>query len=156
MLNAPPSPKTIEMRHASKVAEADAALKETAKPTEKLTAEMIKIRQHFGEVKKLLHDVLGSDEIYYATLAAYNYKKSSHITDIVEARKIYKDLALIHKRATEDKKLRTELELAHLEYGQRFYDVLGSNGCEKIDDVLGLDGDTLRTVLDEIKGLGRQ
>ncbi len=53
------------------------------------------------------------------------------------------------------KKLRTELELAHLEYGQRFYDVLGSNGCEKIDDVLGLDGDTLRTVLDEIKALGR-
>ncbi len=147
--------KTIEMRHASKVAEADAVLKDTVKPTEKLTAEMITIRKHFGEVKKLLSDLLGSDEIYYATLGAYNYKKSSHIKDIAEARKIYKDLVLIHKRATEDKKLRTELELAHLEYGQRFYDVLGANGCEKIDDVLGLDGDTLRTVLDEIKALGR-
>ncbi len=159
MLNAPNAEnrgtKTIEMRHASKVAEADAALKETAKGTEKLTAEMITIRKHFGEVKKLLNELLGSDEIYYATLGAYNYKKSSHIKDIAEARKIYKDLALIHKRETEDKKLRTELELAHLEYGQRFYDVLGANGCEKIDDVLGLDGDTLRTVLDEIKALGR-
>ncbi len=68
---------------------------------------------------------------------------------------MYKALATIHKRSTEEKKLRTELELAHLEYGQRFYDVLGANGCEKIDDVLGLDGDSLRTVLDEIKALGR-
>ncbi len=150
--------KTIEMRHASKVAEANAALKEVKKPVaaqRKTGAVTFDVLKHFGEIKKLIEESTGSTDIYYQTLKAYGYEKSNEIKDNDQAREIYKALATIHKRSTEESKLRTELELAHLEYGQRFYDALGVNGCEKIDDVLGLDGDTLRTVLDEIKALGR-
>ena len=157
VLDQPPQ-NIVEMRHAAKVAEADAALKEVKKPVEKQRktgAVTFDVLKHFGDIKALILEATGSTDIYYQTLQAYGYKKSNEIKDNDQAREIWKALAMLHKRATEDKKLRTELELAHLEYGQRFYDVLGSNGCEKIDDVLGLDGDTLRTVLAEIKALGQ-
>ncbi len=158
MLNAPPSPKTIEMRHAAE-AEADAALKEVKKPVEKQRktgAVTFDVLKHFGEIKKLLNEATGSDEAYYATLKAYSYQKSNEIKDNDQAREIYKALAGLHKRAQEDKKLRTELELAHMQYGVDFIDLLGVHACTSIDDVLLLSSDPLQALLAEIKDLGKQ
>jgi phage recombination protein Bet len=151
--------KTIEMRHAAEVAEADAALKEVKKPVEKQRktgAVTFDVLKHFGEIKKLLNEATGSDEAYYATLKAYSYQKSNEIKDNDQAREIYKALAGLHKRAQEDKKLRTELELAHMQYGVDFVDLLGVHACTSIDDVLLLSSDPLQALLAEIKDLGQR
>ncbi len=154
-----PSPRTIEMRHASKVAEADAALKEVKKPVaaqRKTGAVTFDVLKHFGEIKKLIEEVTGTTELYYQTLKAYGYEKSNEIKDNDQAREIYKALASLHKRATEDNRLRTELEMAQSTYGKdRFMRVLGQNGCESIDDVLCLSSEPLEALRSEIKELGK-
>jgi hypothetical protein len=149
----------LEMRHAVEVAEANAALKEVKKPVEKQRktgAVTFDVLKHFGEIKKLLNEATGSDEAYYATLKAYSYQKSNEIKDNDQAREIYKALAGLHKRAQEDKKLRTELELAHMQYGVDFVDLLGVHACTSIDDVLLLSSDPLQALLAEIKDLGQR
>ncbi len=165
MLDQPPekprmtSPITgIEMRQAAKVAEADSALKEVKKPVaaqRKTGAVTFDVLKHFGEIKKLIEEVTGTTELYYQTLKAYGYEKSNEIKDNDQAREIYKALASLHKRATEDNRLRTELEMAQGTYGKdRFMRVLGNNGCESIDDVLCLSSEPLEVLRAEVKALG--
>lgn len=155
-LDQQPSVRTIEMRHAKQVAEADAALKEVAKPVakqRKTGAVTFDVLKHFGDIKKLLNEVTGNDEVYYNTLKAYGYAKSNEIKDNDQAREIWKALATLHKRATEDAKLRTEFELVRQVHGDKFMSLLGAHGCESVDDVLCLASEPLQALLAEIKEL---
>jgi phage recombination protein Bet len=148
--------RTIEMRHASTVAAAEEVLKDTAKPGAKRKRGGVSfdVLKHFGEVKKLIIEATGTSDAYYTTLKQFGYEHADAITDNDEARNIYKALALFHKNFVEDKKLRTELELAHSIHGKRFMDVLGANGATSIDDVLGMDSEHLEVVRKELKELG--
>ncbi len=155
-LDQPPSTKTIEMRHASKVAEADAALGEVKKAPKRPRGGVgFDALKALGEIKKMLLDVTGTTEEYYAVLRANGFEHADAITDNDKAREIYRSLLLVHNQARADKVLREELLLAESMYGSRFKDVLGANGCLSIDDVLCLSADPLRTLREELRALGR-
>ncbi len=170
MLDDPPLPQSIEgfrpsgeptpirgleMRHAATVAEADAQLKDVAKPKRKITADQIEVRQAFTNMKDILKIATGSDDIYYQTLKAYGYESGKDIPNMVVGLDAYKALGQLHKRIIEEKKLRIELETAEAIYGkQQFYATLGHNGCETIDDVLNLSSEPLEALRADLKRLG--
>jgi phage recombination protein Bet len=146
--------KTIEMRHAKEVAEADQALKEVAKkPARKRGGITFDVLKYFGEIKTLLRETTGDDGVYYQTLRANGYDHADAIKDNDQAREIYRALGQLHKRATEDKKLRIELELAKEHFGDRFMQVLGWAGCESVDDALNLASEPLEELRRAIKEL---
>lgn len=113
------------------------------------------VLKHFGDIKKELAAVTGSDDQYYAILKSHNYEHANAITDNDQARDIYKVLALILKQAKEDAALKTQLELAAKEYGvEKLFPVLDAHGCKTFEDVLGLDAERLQALLTAIKGIG--
>lgn len=156
VLDQPPAIKTIEIRSAAQVAEAEGVLKEVSKPGPKrkkggITFDVLK---YFGEIKKLIIEATGTSDAYYSTLKSHDYDHADSIKDNDEGRAIYKQLALLHKHALEERKLRVELELAYSQYGTRFMDVLGANGAADIEAVLGMDSEHLEIVRRELKSLG--
>ncbi len=150
--------KPIEMRHAATVAEADAQLKEVAKPKKaapKLTADSIEIRKGMTNMKDMLRAVTGDDTIYYDVLKAHGYSSSAEIPTREIGRRIYLKMGEIHTRLVDEKKLRIELETAEAIYGkQQFYATLGHNGCETIEDVLSLTSEPLESLRRDLKSLG--
>ncbi len=147
--------KTIELRHASKVAEADAVLKDVKKPPARKKGGVgFDALKALGEIKQMLLDVTGTTEEYYAILRANGFEHADAIPDDAKARDIYKSLLLLHNQARADKLLRTELQLAEHLHGTRFKDVLGANGCTSIDDALCLSSEPLQVLRDELKALG--
>jgi hypothetical protein len=153
-----PAMKTIELRHAKQVAEADAALKEVAKPPAKkrapITADSIEIRKGMTNIKEMLRTATGDDTIYYQTLKAYGYESSKDIPTKDIGRTIYKALAELLNRIRDEKKLRAEMELAESVYGGKFKGLLGYHGCESIDDVLNLSSEPLEALRKDIRALG--
>ncbi len=149
--------KTIEMRHASKVAEADAVLKEVAKPpAKKITADAIEVRKAFTVMKDALHAATGNDDIYYNTLKAYGYTSGKDIPNMAVGQDAYRALGQLVNRIKEEKLLRSELELADKVYGHEpFMRVLGANGCASIDDCLCLASEPLEALRSEIRALGQ-
>lgn len=144
----------IEMRHASQVAEANAVLKETAKaPKRKRGQVSFDVLKHFGEIKKLLRDASGDDSAYYQILQANGFTHADEITDNDKAREVYRAMGMAHKRMLEEKKLRTEMELAHMQHGVDFINLLGVHGCENIDDTLNLASEPLELLRTAIKAL---
>ncbi len=152
-LDQPPAIKTIEMRSAAKVAEADAALKETGKTkAPKAGGVSFSVLGHFKEVKGLLREVTGDDSAYYSILADAGYKKSNEISDDATARRIWKLMATEHNRLKQNAELMKTLEHASEVIGMRaLTDLLGVHGCEKLEDVLSLGGDPLAAFLAELK-----
>lgn len=151
----PTSLMDMEMRQAAKVAEADAVLKEaTEKPAKRkrggVTFDVLK---HFGEIKKLLREASGDDSSYYQILQANGFSHADGITDNDKAREIYRAMGMMHKRILEEKKLRTEMELAHIQYGVDFINLLGVHGCESIEDTLNLASEPLEVLRAAIKAL---
>ncbi len=160
-LDQPPAIRTIEMRSAAKVAEADAVLKEVASEEKanagKSGAHGIIRLEKLKEWRKLkdeLRSFTGTDDIYKATLRAKGYEHANEIATEAHARSIWTVLGAELNRIKQAHGLRSELELAQWAHGDRFKEVLGANGCESIDDVLTLASDPLRVLLDEIKALG--
>ncbi len=157
MLNEPPAtPKTIEMRSAAKVAEADAKLKDVAKPAKRKRGGIsFEALDNIGQIKLLLRESTKTDEAYYQCLGAYGYKHADEIESTQEARNIYKALGSLNKQAIEQAILRIELEHAEATYGkQNFFATLGHNGCETIDDVLNLSSEPLEALRKDLKALG--
>ncbi len=150
--------KTIEMRHAATVSEADAQLKEVAKPKKaapKITADSIEIRKGMTNMKDMLRAVTGDDTIYYDVLKAHGYASSAEIPTREIGRRIYLKMGEIHTRLVDEKKLRIELETAEAVYGkQQFYATLGHNGCETISDCLNLSSEPLEVLRRDLKALG--
>jgi phage recombination protein Bet len=146
---------TIEMRSAAKVAEADAVLSEVKKPKGKRSKGGVSFDtlKYFAEVKKLILEVTGTTEAYYAVLKSYGHEHADAIANDEEARIVYKALLVVHNTARADKTLRTELELCESQHGQGFWAVLGANGATNIDDVLGMDSEHLEIVRKELKSL---
>ncbi len=147
----------LELRHAKQVAEADAALKEVAKPpAKKITADAIEVRKAFTVMKDALHATTGSDDIYYNTLKAYGYTSGKDIPNMAVGQDAYRALGQLVNRIKEEKLLRSELELADKVYGHEpFMRVLGANGCASIDDCLCLASEPLEALRSEIKALGQ-
>ncbi len=155
VLDQPPAIKTLEMRSAAKVAKADAVLKETSKPAKRKKGGVsFDALKSFGEIKKLLLEATGTTEEYYAVLKANGYEHADAIEDNDKAREIYKALLLVHNRVRQEKLLQTEMELAHMQYGVDFMDLLGLHGCETIADTLTLPSEPLENLRKEIKMLG--
>ena len=101
-------------------------------------------------------EMTGTTESYYAVLKSYGYEHADAISNDEEARGIYKALLVVHNTARADNLLRSELELAESEYGPtQFYAVLGANGAETIEDVMGMDSEHLAIIRRELKALGR-
>lgn len=152
-LDQPPAIKTIEMRHASQVAEADAALAEVKKPAKRKKGGVsFETLKHFKELKGMLRDVTGDDLAYYTRLRDSGYEHSDEIKDDAEARGLYKALLLIHKRATEQKQLLALFEHSSEVIGVReFTDLLGVHGAETMADAMQLGGDALGALLTELK-----
>jgi hypothetical protein len=95
-LNAPHEPKDggVEQRQSAKDAEANAAAKQQAKARAKKDAPAVSFEMlgAFGEIKRLLHGEVDSDELYYSVLQQAGYKKSSEIPSREEGSKVYKML----------------------------------------------------------------
>ncbi len=152
-----PSTKTIEMRHAATVAEADAQLKEVAKPKKaapKLTADSIEIRKGMTNMKDMLRAVTGDDTIYYDVLKSHGYASSAEIPTREIGRRIYLKMGEIHTRLVDEKKLRAELELVEHMYHDQFYNIMGNHGCEVIEDALALTSEPLEALRVDLKRLG--
>ncbi len=149
--------KPIEMRHAATVAEADAQLKDVAKPAKarKITADSIEIRKGFATMKEMILTVTGTTDIYYDVLRSHGYKSSADIPTKEEGRKIYLQMGSIHKGLAEEKKLRAELYHAEATYGtDAFIGVLEKHHCVDLDDVMNLTGDQLGALRADLKRLG--
>jgi hypothetical protein len=156
MDNSRPSTKTIEMRHAKTVAEADAAISQVAKPDKrKITAVSIEIRKAMTNIKDMLREATGDDTIYRQTLKAYGFESSKDIPTKEEGRVIYKAMAELLNRVRDEKKLRAELELSREYHGNDlFMKVLGANGCESLEDCLSLSSEPLEALRRDLKQLG--
>jgi len=155
--NEQPSARTIEMRHAAQVAETAEVLRDTAKPAKaKRGGVTFDVLGHFKEIKGLLREATGDDTAYYAILRANGFAKSNEITDNDKAREIYRALGLAHKRTMEEKKLRTEMELAKSQYGEgAVLTLLWEHSCNSIEDTLALAAEPLEALRKAIKALGR-
>lgn len=153
----PQGTKTIEMRHAATVAEADAQLKEVAKPKKaapKLTADSIEIRKGFTNMKDMLREITGDDGVYRNTLRAYGFESSKDIPTRDEGRIIYKAMGELLNRARDEKKLKAELELSEAINPHYFKNTLGAWGCLTIEDVLCLSSEPLEGLRKQLKEAG--
>jgi phage recombination protein Bet len=154
MLNAPPSPKTIEMRHAAEVAEADAALKEVAKPKGRSGAHGVIPLDKLANWKKLkdeLRSFTGTDEIYVSTLRAKGYEHANEIQTKEHAQSIWNVLGVELKRQKERADNIKTLEEAATVIGARaFADLLGLHSCLTIEDALALGGDAWGQLITEL------
>ncbi len=148
-----PGTKTIEMRHAATVAEADQQLKEVAKkPAKKKGAVSFEVLKHFGLIKQEMRDSFGDDTAYYTVLKGFGYDHANAISDDNHARGIYKVLATERNRLKQEKELLGLLEHGSEVLGARvFADLLGTYGAETIPDVLNMAADPLAELLKALK-----
>ncbi len=143
---------SIEMRHTATVAEADAQLKEVAKPKRKRGQVSFDVLKHFGIMKQELRDATGYDSRYYMMLREAGYEHADEIKDNDQAREIYRKMGEARKQASQEKDLLELLGHSSEVMGSReFAQFLGMYGAETIPDVLALSGDALAALLKALK-----
>jgi len=152
-LDQPPAIKTIEMRHAATVAEADAQIKDAGKPAKrKRGAISFEALKKWGELKNELRELTGADTLYYSALKAKGYDHSDEIKTEADATAIWKVLGAERNRLKQNAELTQLLAVSSDIIGARpFADLMGVHGCETITDVLALAGDPLAALLAEMK-----
>ncbi len=122
--------------------------KAKAKPKGTISFEALKA---WGELKAELRQLTGTDALYYSGLAAKGYEHANQIATKKDALDIWKVLSTERVRIKGEMDLIMVLKNAHARLGMRFMDILGAHGAEAIEDVLKFGGDSLQTLLAELK-----
>jgi hypothetical protein len=142
-----------EKRQAAKQQEAAQALRPvgTPKETHKKGTISFKALDAYKEVKSQLRALVGDDHIYYDILKLSNVSHANELNQ-EQSKDVYKLLANTCMKLRQDKALRDELDGHAKRLGERYLDVLGSNGFESTDLLLAEgSGPQVQTVLDELK-----
>jgi hypothetical protein len=147
--------KTIEMRHAKQVAEADAVLKDVKKPPARKKGTIsFEALKSWGKLKDDLRELTGADTLYYQTLKAKGYEHADEISSEADAKSIFGVLGVERNRLKQNAELTQLLSISAEVIGQRaFSDLLGVHGALGIADVLAMGSDPLQALLTELKAL---
>ena len=151
-----PSTKTIEMRSAAQIAEAEAILKDVKKPAAKHKKGSISFEalRKWKELKDELRQLTGTDTVYYSALKSKGYDHADEIKSEADATAIWKVLGSERNRLRERKDAADVLAAGSDVIGARaFADLLGVHGCLTIEDALGLASDPWQALLADLKGL---
>lgn len=108
--------------------------------------------KQIGEIKTALRELTGTDEQYYDVLAAAGVAHANELTT-ASGREVWKALAKIQKRLTEEKTLRTEIEGYALKLGPTaFVQILGNNGYSDLDEFIqNADGTQAHALIADLK-----
>lgn len=169
-LDQPSAIKTIEMRSAAKVAEAEQVLKDVEKDAAKGKGRsgahgVVPLDKLAGwqKLKDAIRGYTGNDDLYKGILRTKGGAEHSNEIQTKEQAKAawdalngeLKRLGLEANHKKQDDVLRTEMELAKSQYGEGFATLLWEHSCNSIEDTLALSAEPLEALRKAIKALGR-